>query len=348
MRTSPARRLKILHVTSVDGGGVVDAIRQYVRVAAGATHFVAATDQRVLEILRPGTRAALHLRGNPARATASLRAHIRTHGIDVVHAHSSWAGFTTRGLPLGVPVIYQPHSFYFDNPDLAGHQRLAYRLAERALSWRTTAFAVLTEHEDALAAGLNSRPIRARLHNVSKFSGATAPPRSNPAGALTVVTAGRIVTQKDPAFFAAISAARQEDRARFVWIGDGDPAECRLLERSGVHVTGWVDDSALHEVLSGASVYVHTARYEGFPLAILDAAELGLPILVREAAYVRDSELTTFSSVDQANHLLDRLRDEPHWWRAQTDVAARLVSAHSKERLAADLAALYSRTAGVR
>ncbi len=171
----PTRRkpLKILHVTGVDGGGVVDALRTYIRLQNEAVHFVAATNEIVRNDFAASGADTLDMSGSPLRARRVLRRYVRERAIDVVHAHSSWGGFQARASALGAPIIYQPHSFYFDNPNLSRLQVLLYQSAERLLSRRTDAFAVLTAHEERLAAGLEPGVPLYRLHNVSKFSCST-------------------------------------------------------------------------------------------------------------------------------------------------------------------------------
>ena len=84
---------------------------------------------------------------------------------------------------------------------------------------------------------------------------------------------GRIAPQKDPKFFADVVAELRKDDVPLeaVWIGDGDGDLRRLLTEARIRVTGWLSPSGVEELLRG-SVYVHSARYEGFPLSILDAA----------------------------------------------------------------------------
>ncbi|MFX7785070.1 glycosyltransferase, partial [Acinetobacter baumannii] len=59
------------------------------------------------------------------------------------------------------------------------------------------------------------------------------------------------------------------------WIGDGPSSAPR------VRVPGWAARDDVRAELAELDVYFHTAAWEGFPIAILDAAAMGLPILAR-------------------------------------------------------------------
>jgi len=345
----PTRRkpLKILHVTGVDGGGVVDALRTYIRLQNEAVHFVAATNEIVRNDFAASGADTLDMSGSPLRARRVLRRYVRERAIDVVHAHSSWGGFQARASALGAPIIYQPHSFYFDNPNLSRLQVLLYQSAERLLSRRTDAFAVLTAHEERLAAGLEPGVPLYRLHNVSKFSARHRIESRVPTSAPIVIMSGRIAPQKDPRLLRDIARETASAGYTFVWVGDGDPTYRQELERAGVVVTGWLADHELHKVLAEASVYLHTAAYEGFPLAILDAAQFGLPILVRDANYAADTALLTFQTVEQAVAQLGRLTTDRSWLEQALAISAALSCQHSDEALTRDLDRLYSSVAGV-
>ena len=64
-------------------------------------------------------------------------------------------------------------------------------------------------------------------------------------------------------------------------MGGGAPGEEAALREAGALVTGWLPRQAALERLAAADVYVHTAAWEGFPVSVLEAAALDLPILAR-------------------------------------------------------------------
>ena len=74
-----------------------------------------------------------------------------------------------------------------------------------------------------------------------------------------------------------------------------------MLVDGGVEVTGWLEDLELQSRLGNAALYFHSAQYEGFPLSVLDAASLGIPIIVRNLPSFDGTPLTQISSVEEAS-----------------------------------------------
>ena len=64
----------------------------------------------------------------------------------------------------------------------------------------------------------------------------------------------------------AAAAGIQFEDLRAVWLGDGDPALRERLRAGGVEVTGWLPREATFARLGAADLYLHSARWEGFPL----------------------------------------------------------------------------------
>jgi hypothetical protein len=95
-----------------------------------------------------------------------------------------------------------------------------------------------------------------------------------------IVTVGRITPQKDPGFFAETVAAVRTD-ADWRWIGDGDPEMRRLLEAAGVEVAGWMKNCDVLRSIADADLYLHSARWEGAPVTLVEAAAIGTPVLAR-------------------------------------------------------------------
>jgi glycosyltransferase involved in cell wall biosynthesis len=105
---------------------------------------------------------------------------------------------------------------------------------------------------------------------------------------LLVVGVGRLVPQKRPFVFLDVAQKIHAElpEARFRWVGDGALAtewDRAVAGRGLADVltrTGWQSDVRPH--LIDADVFLHTAEYEGLPLAILEAMAAGLPCLVTE------------------------------------------------------------------
>ncbi|MEJ1178644.1 MULTISPECIES: glycosyltransferase [unclassified Pseudarthrobacter] len=291
--------MRILHVTECYEGGVSRALDTIARLAPDHEHFL------LWEGLADPVPTGLFEetfklpKSVLARISSVNRVAVRTDA-DIIHAHSSWAGVYARALKPVVPVVYEPHCFAFDDPDRSSLSRAAYRLAESVLSRRTNSIIALTPHEEALAQGLTTRAEILRLPNVPTID-VELKAETNFAD-FEVVMVGRLVRQKDPEFFANVASLVHSVSAatRFTWIGDGDTTYRGILERAGVTVTGWVEKKELEDRLRKASIYLHSAKYEGFPLSVLDAAAADLPIIVRDLPCFEGYELLKVETAEVA------------------------------------------------
>lgn len=300
--------MKILHVTECTSGGVLRAVVMAARAAPEHTHVLCSP--LTAPEAPDGFAEVRTLPGSlPARILA-VRREVRILAPDVVFAHSSWAGIYARALPSDVPVVYQPHCYVFEDVSRPAPLRTAYRLVETALAPRSAVTVALTPHEAALARSTGAVDVEyvPNAATVSRPDGEGAR-----AGARTVVMVGRISPQKDPALFAEIArrTLAVDPSIRFRWIGDGDADERRALTEAGVEVTGWVGDDDLVALLGSASLYVHSAAYEGFPLSILDAAALRVPTVVRAIAATAHTRLTSFDDAAGAVDIIRRALDDP-------------------------------------
>lgn len=222
--------------------------------------------------------ATLHpMPAGPGRQLAAIRRLTKRLGPALVWAHSSAAGLYTRILPRRAPVVYEPHGWAMNYPHWSTLKRLAVRTAERLLAARSAAAAVLTRADAQTARDLGIRHVTV-VPSVSHAATTTVP-----GPAPTVVMAGRVTPVKDPQFFADVTR-RVRDRipaCRFVWIGGGEPDLTETLLDAGAEVTGWVGHQQVWDQMGAAHLYVHTSTSEGFPVTVVDAATIGLPLLLR-------------------------------------------------------------------
>lgn len=114
-------------------------------------------------------------------------------------------------------------------------------------------------------------------------------------GELVVGTVGRIEAQKNPlALIDRLAPFAASGRAlRLVWIGDGSMREelCAQAKQVGVAmplvVDGWRSDASLR--LAGLDVFLLPSRFEGLPLALLEAMHAGLPVVASAADGIKDA-----------------------------------------------------------
>lgn len=349
----------ILHVTDCFDGGVATAVNQYARLTPEYRHVLLANNSRSTAPTAGRTPGAFSadetLPGSPAAAVTAVRRAADAHRADVVHAHSSFAGAYTRvarsfdlvtpGRPAR-PVVYTPHSFAFERADIPAWKRGAFRAMERSLHPLITVGASCAQWEGELMVDLGRTPVvvvpNALMDDHPAVPGSWSPPQDGAAPVVGVVS--RVTPQRDPAFFAetARRIRRRIPDARFVWIGDGDGKDASLVDvltDAGVDVTGWLSGGELRRQVAGLSLIVHTARWDGFPMAVLEARRIGVPLLVRDIPALRECPATArFDSPDDAAAkavtILRQRSDPSHW--------AGLDESHTPERQHAALTEAYS------
>lgn len=287
-----ARKL-ILHVVESYAGGVQVAIDDYVRNTPDVDHALLYSPRRDAPLLMedfPQFVTAHQLPGGHLARISAVRAHVSRLRPAIIHSHSSFGGLYAR---LAVSarrhrVIYTPHCYAFERRDIGTPVRSAYWLAERLLRLNTSAIGACSPREAALSRG-SLGPAVVYLPNVM-------PPdlvhqRHIPERAV-IVGAGRASAQKDPQFFARTVDAIRRLRGPVdaLWIG-GDEALRREFAANDIGVTGWVPRSEASRLVAGASVYVHSAKWEGFPLAILEAVAFGTPVIARDISALDGYEL---------------------------------------------------------
>lgn len=286
---------RVLHVVECLGAGVATAVFTYIDQVPEHEHHLLYSTRAETATLPAGWEkrfATVQVlpEGHLSRIVAvRRRAELLT--VDVVHAHSSYAGVYAR-LALRSRadrrIVYTPHAYAFERRDLHEAGRAGFWCIEAVLALNTDTFAACSPREASLS---RWTPGRSRVVHVPNVADLPAVPRGAQNGAGTrdsdhpvrIAGSGRIGEQKDPVFLIdAVEAVRRAGhRVEAVWIGGGEPElEARLAD-AGIEVTGWISRTEAIGLLSRQDVYVHTADWEGFPFAVLEATAVGTPIIVR-------------------------------------------------------------------
>jgi L-malate glycosyltransferase len=220
---------------------------------------------------------------SPIARVLRLAALVRSERPDLVLAHSALPNLYARLVIRRRPVVTVLHSASrdFDNP--------ALRRAERLLRRRTAGVVAVSrpQLEEYEAAFGHAVPVQLIPNGVA--SGLPSKSARRPgARTVRVVTLARINTQKDPATWrsGALLAVSARPDLTFAWFGprSTDLEQQALVENAGhpsVLWSGPTRDSGA--ALAAADIYFHAARAEAHPLAPLEAAAVGLPIVCSES-----------------------------------------------------------------
>jgi glycosyltransferase involved in cell wall biosynthesis len=225
-----------------------------------------------------------------------LRRYVRRVGaFDVLHAHSTKAGFLLRlsALGAGSSVVYTPHALMTMDPLLSSYKRRVAGFMERALAYVTDAVVAVSEGEaeHAVAIGIPAR----RVYVVPNGVDFTPPPRVGiresirfrwgvPADEFCVGFIGRFAPQKRPAmavdaFGLLLSRTR---RATLIMAGRGPQTEQvrERIEQLGLGASvRMLGEAPVSDVLPGLDALMLTSAYEGFPYVLLEAMAYGVPVV---------------------------------------------------------------------
>lgn len=253
--------------------------------------------------------------GHAARILETRRV-IRRLRPDVVHSHSSFGGAYARlaAAPSDqLRQVYTPHGWNFLQGGSRA-RRLAYWLIEGGLASRTDVIAGCSNAENMASRWGPVQPPTVYIPNTVTWS-APELSASTEGSRPTVAMAGRIDRTKDPLFFRdSVRAIKQHGHdVDAVWIGGGKE-HVRELEDEGIEVTGWLKHEDAMKRLKKSHVYLHSSLWEGFPMVILEAAAIGLPVVVRRVPDYNCSGLPL---------VVDRPEDFARMWPLLTDRSTR-------------------------
>lgn len=295
--------MRIVHVTETLVAGVLAAVAALANAQAQLGHdvtvvysgkpLVPSSDELDGRIHPNVRRVEVPFRGRAASVwglEVAVAAIART-GVDVVHAHSTFAGFACRVRPRirrrARVLAYSPHGWAFLRGTSSALSNRTAMMIERRLARRCHGLILVSESEAEVGrAAMRSSRIQVLRNGIP----VDALPISSGSGQArpVVITTGRIMEQKAPDRFAAIASALS-DRADFIWIGDGDEGEKRQwIGDAPVQVSGWLPHDEVVRRLAAADIFLFPTRWEGMPIALMEAQAIGLPAVATDIVGNRD------------------------------------------------------------
>ncbi len=230
------------------------------------------------------------------RAAFSLVPVLRAERPHVIHAHNPAAGAAAalaRRLVAGLgdtPIVTTYHGV---RPERVG--RAAWALGAASDMVVGVSGSATTALRDAgVPADRSTTVLNAVDVATSRSRAAVRSELQIPDEATIVVTVGRYAPEKNQALLidalGRLMPGRSDLHALLVGAGslEGDlraQASAAGLER--VHVTGPRNDAV--DIVAASDVFVLTSDSEAFPLALLEAMGLGLPVIATDVGGVRDA-----------------------------------------------------------
>lgn len=360
-------KLRVMQViTKGERGGAQTHVRTLCQALASRIHFsavIGGTGPTPLE-------SDLHTLGLPIyrlpslrnslapwhlfRSVLQLRALIREHEPDMLHAHSAVSGVVARlaGRLCRKPVIYTVHGFAF-KPEVPRVRRTVAWCCEWLLARWTEHMVCVSQHERQLARGL---PIRADrltvVPNAIENNSQRAQPGLEP---VRVAMVARLAAPKRPDLLLHALVRLRDGLGHEVAasiIGDGPDRTALQALASGlalfqVSFVGDVDD--VPQRLAQHHLFVLLSDHEGLPISVIEAMRAGLPVVVSRLpgmAELLPSEQYGFlvsNDVEAIAQAMERLIHSPALREQMGRMARRHYEEHhAPERMASAILSIYT------
>lgn len=212
----------------------------------------------------------------------------RIDGIDIIHLHSSKAGFLGRivSFLLGKSkkTIYTPHAISFLRLDVSPKKRKIFIAMEKFASFFGGKIVACSQSEKE---AIEEQGIK----NVTFINNGIKPlqieKKVNTSDKITIISVGRLSIQKNPKLFNDIALEFIDNlNIQFIWCGDGELKS--ELTSPNIKCTGWIERKELENYLASADIYLSTSLWEGLPLSVLEAMSIGLPVILYNCVGNRD------------------------------------------------------------
>jgi glycosyltransferase involved in cell wall biosynthesis len=235
-----------------------------------------------------------------------IRKIINQNKYDIVHCHSTKAGFVGRiaaFLSHHKNIVYSPHGFMFCDTRIKT-KRLLYLKLEKYLGYITKKLIAVSGSERDLAIQHNIVPDKkiTTINNsidpldFSNFNYVNRVREKllNQNSEIVLGTVGRLYYQKDPITLIKSFKIINEKypNTKLVMVGDGPlEGECielikKLSIESKVKLEGFQKDSrAFYKMFD---LFVLSSHYEGMPYALLEAMSMGIPAVGTDVIGIKD------------------------------------------------------------
>ncbi len=209
--------------------------------------------------------------------------------IDVLHLHSSKAGFLGRAAAfwLGIKknkVFYTAHGAAFLRMDISQKKRYLYAFLEKIADWFAGQIIACSPSEKNAFLTYGIKNVQVIENGISCKKRKDEKKRHN---SICIISTGRLSYQKNPKLFNEIAEQLlDEPKVQFIWCGEGESR--KELKAPNIQTTGWLDKTEVLKKITEADIYLSTSLWEGLPISVLEALSLGKPVILSDCVGNRD------------------------------------------------------------
>jgi glycosyltransferase involved in cell wall biosynthesis len=237
------------------------------------------------------------------RAFVGVRTILKLFKPDLVHAHSTKAGFVARIAAKleGIPSVFTAHGWAFTE-GTSNLNRIISAPIEWLLAKITYHIICVSEYDRKLGIHftMKNRNYITTIHN--GVEDILFKPNINENG-VTIVMVARFSPPKD--FKSLIEALPNLSDCRLRLVGDGPLLEEAKHLTEELKITHRVDflglRSDITDILASSDIFALISHYEGFPISILEAMRAALPVVASNVGGISESVLH-----NETGFLIDR------------------------------------------
>lgn len=353
MRKTGAMSRRVVQLMGSAAGGVERHVREVSALLAQDGDAVVVAAPRGSDVLADDRvrHVVADLADRPQPSDVGVLRTVRrlARGADVVHAHGLRAGATAvlavRSLPRAQRprVVVTLHNLPVGSTAVRAVSAVLERIVARGADTCLGVSSDLVERAQARGARRTARalvpaPPRPRADQADETRATLHHDLDLPDSTLLVLTVARLARQKGLPLLVEAAALLPPDQAHWLVAGDG-PLHDELsaqIARTDAPVTllGRRDDVA--DLMAAADVFCSTSVWEGQPLVVQEALQLGVPVVATDVGGTREvtgdaALLVPYGDpqtlADALTRLLDSPQDRQTLAQAATAQAARLPTA---------------------
>lgn len=215
---------------------------------------------------------------------------IRNYNISLIHSHGKAAGLYSRiaGWWTKTSVIHTFHGIHFKKYGILSP---IYLMIEKILGKMTKFFIAVAEHEKVTAIKMKfakSQQIKVIYNAIPPYKSAYQSANNQ----LTLISVGRFYSGKGQNYLisAMPEIIRNIPKAKLIFIGDGPELQVakalasQLKVQDNIKFVGELEPEKIYEYLNKATIYVAPSLGEGLPLTLLEAGQVGLPVIATDVS----------------------------------------------------------------
>lgn len=304
-RASALAPLRVLLVTQPTSAGTARHVAELAEglLAGGADVTVACPDEGMLpaRLQESGVSVSVLSMSRQIAPLGDARAFFRLWRLcrrlrpDILHAHSSKAGFIGRvaGRVAGVPVVvFTPHCWSFQSA--SGSKRRVYIALERFASRFCDMTVTVSDAERVEAVELDVVPADRITVIPNGVSAREFDPMAGVERDIPFVSVGRLDEQKGYTYLleAAAVLMKSEPDFRLSIVGDGPLRQSLEQQAASLGLNDTVrfegQSAEVSRYLHRAHVFVLSSLWEGLPYTIIEAMASGLPVVTTDVGGCRE------------------------------------------------------------